>query len=187
MLERTLSLSMYEIPNLEIISKNELLKIHDYLLNIYGPSQLLPFDAVHLFKLLRLTKMSIVGINQSLAFLLKIPILKPFVANYSTIYPLPNNNDLIILPPKKHLIRLQNAELWTNEDCREIGMVNICLQQPVEELCSIRNFEKCTIAKVTNGYEITYVLKNKQLLFVSKRSKKIIEDCQGILTTHEAQ
>ena len=66
-------------------------------------------------------------------------------------------------------------------------MVNICLQQPVEELCSIRNFEKCTIAKVTNDYEITYVLKNKQLLFVSKRSKKIIEDCQGILTTHEAQ
>ena len=131
--------------------------------------------------------MSIVGIHQSLAFLLKIPILKPFVANYSTIYPLPNNNDLIILPPKKHLIRLQNAELWTNEDCREIGMVNICLQQPVEELCSIRNFEKCTIAKVTNGYEITYVLKNKQLLFVSKSSKKIIEDCQGILTTHEAQ
>ena len=79
------------------------LKIHDYLLDIYGPSKLLPFDAVHLFKLLRLTKMSIVGINRSLALLPKIPILKPFVANYFTIYPLLNNNDRIILPPKNTL------------------------------------------------------------------------------------
>lgn len=187
MLERTLSLSMHEIPNLEILTKNEIIRMHNYLENIYGSNQLLPFDSTHLFKLLKLTKMSIVGINQNIVFLLKIPILKPFLAKYSSIYPLPNKNDLFILPPKKFLIRFNKAELWTDEECERLDVMNFCTKPPIEEHCSTQNTEECMTAKATNEYQITHILNNNQLLFISKKPQKVIENCQGLITSHQVQ
>ena len=186
-IERTLSMSMYQFSNLEIITRDEILEMHDYLEKLYNPKQLLPFDSTHLFKLLKSTKMSAIGVNQTIAFVLKIPILKPSFANYSNIYPIPNSHDLFFIPPFKHLIRINQDEFWTNEDCEEIDTMYLCMEPPVQIPCTTHELKECTSAKANNKFKIIHVLKNRQLLTVFKESIQITEDCNGILTQQQVQ
>ncbi len=187
MIERTISLSLHEIPNLELIRVNELLEISKHLRKIYDTQQLLQFDDVHLFKILESTKLFIIGSDQAITFLFKVPILKPFVANYSQIYPIPNRQDVVIIPPKKYLIKIDDKEYWTNEECQTIDPLKVCLLQPIQTNCSLNSLKSCSTAKIDNEYKITYVLKNRQLLVLFKSTEEIIEDCHGTLSRKEVQ
>lgn len=183
-LERTISLALNDIPNLEIIRVNEFITIHKYLEETYNPKQLMPYDNVHLFNILQSAKLVLIGVDQAIAFLLKIPILKPFFANYSTIYPIPNRQDIVIVPPKKHLIELNGKQFWTNEECRSFDSIILCIEEPLQSNCSLDNLSSCLTAKVLNNYKITHILKNSQLLAIFKDPSDVIEDCHGTVSKH---
>lgn len=179
MIERTISMSWTETPNLELMTANELIEIHKYLTKIYADQQLLPFDNVHLFKILQMTRLVVIGTNQAITFLLKIPILKPTLANYSQIYPLPNHQDIAIIPPKRFLVKINNINYWTDEDCQAVEPFAICLQEPSYENCTLQETEGCTTTKITNDYQISHLLKNRELLTISKEFSEVLEDCHG--------
>ena len=181
MLERTISMSLLEIPNLEIINVEELLEIYNYLKKVYNPEQLLHLNITQLYKLLENSKLSILGTQETIIFLLKIPILKPSSPNLSKIYPLPNDLDILLTPPKKYLVRIKQSEFWTNEECKEMNSMMLCTQQPSQENCTTQTLSQCTTAKAINNYQIVHVLKNNQLLTSFKDHVQIIEDCDGIL------
>lgn len=182
MFERTISFSLNQIPNLELIRVDELLNIHKFLEKTYNSVQLLAFDRLHLFKLLQATKLFVIGSDQALTFLIKVPILKPYVANYSQIYPTPNNQSIVIIPPKKYVININNEDHWTDETCQQINEISLCLRQPLQETCTLQDLRQCPAAKISNQYDITHVLNNKQLLVLFKNPKEVTEDCHGILT-----
>lgn len=186
-IERSISMSFGEMANLELIKKNELDDIKNFLQTIYTPQQLLPTDEGRPFKLLEATKFSLVGTSQTITFLLKIPIIKPYPASYFQFYPIPNTKDLLIVPPEKFIIRLEGTELWTSEACKLVSTAIICMETPVQNNCTTLTLELCNTMKATNNYELIHLLRNNQLLAAFKKKMEIIEDCHGVLTRQEIQ
>lgn len=186
-LERTITLSLYELPNLEIITNTELLEMQNYLKKIYSPEQLFHFDQNHLFKLLESSKLTIVGTNNTINFLLKIPILKTLKANYSLVYPIPNKDNLLIIPPRRYLVTINKNQLWTDETCKTTDSLSICSTNPIQDSCTINSISECETLKASNNYLIVKALRNQQLLVVAKEKTKIVENCQEILTQYYIQ
>ena len=186
-LERTISLALYQVPNLEILTVNDIFDMSSYLTNIYSRTQLFPFDENHIFKFIESTKLLIFNTNETVTFLFKVPVLKPFSAHYSRIYPVPNHLNILLVPPKQYLVQTSNAEFWTDEDCQPTTSFRLCLKQPTQELCSISTLEQCKTAKAVNNYEIAYPLANNELLLMSQHSHELIEDCNGVLSRHQLQ
>lgn len=180
-IERTISFSLYNIPNLEIINVRELMDIQGYLAKLYSSKQLLPINKTNLFQLLGATKISTIITEQTITLLLKIPILRPISANLSRIYPIPNQQNILILPPRKYLITFQEGEFWTDEDCGNVNDIKVCVQEPIQHQCTTKNISQCATAMVSNNYEIVQVLENRQLLVLSNRPTKVIEDCSGVM------
>lgn len=183
-LERTISMSIHDIPNLEIINVDEILNVHNHLMKAYSPSQLLPFDETHLFKFIKSTKLVTVGTKDTITFLLKVPILNPYPSEYFHIYPIPNEDGVVLAPPKNHLIKTEELFLWTNEDCKTMNSVTLCVKVPTPDMCSFPNTSQCTFVKFRNDYQITIPLGNQQLLTASKNLFEVLEDCMGLLTRH---
>lgn len=183
MLERTISFAMREIPNLEVIKVEELYSIGTYLEKIYKTQQLSPIDHVHLFKIIEYAKMSVIGTEETITFLLKIPILKRVIASYSRIYPVPNTQDIAVIPPRTYSIKINNEEYWTNEICKSTlgSSMVLCLQQPTKEACILSTPGRCQTTLVNNDFNIIHPLKNHQLLTLFKKNKTVLEDCHGIL------
>jgi hypothetical protein len=183
-LERTISMSLHEIPNLEIINVSELLAMHNHLTKVYSPAQLIPFDETHLFKFIESTKLIILGTNDSISFLLKIPILNPYPSEYLQIFPLPTSEDVILAPPKKYSIKTEDLQLWTDENCKSVNSVTLCEESPTPDPCALPALKNCVFVQLRNDYQIVIPLKNQQLLTAFKNSNEIVEDCDGQLTRH---
>jgi hypothetical protein len=186
-LERAISLSFQNIPDLEIMTVSELLSMHKHLEQIYHKEQLLPFDEIHLYQLLECASLSIVAINETITFIFKVPILKPYLASYSQLYPVPNSQNIIISPPKKYVLQVSHTELWTDEDCQRSKNIILCLQQPIQSVCSTLEPQNCTTIQITNPYKLVQVLHNNELLTLFHDHERIVEDCNGLLTQHELQ
>lgn len=183
-IERTVSVSLADIPNLEMIKVDELKEIHQYLTNVYSPLQLFTFDEHHLFKMLEGTKISIIGTNQAITFLLKLPILYPDSYQYLRVYPIPTVDNVIIVPPHKYQLQASDNELWTSEKCRRTSNVTLCTHPPVQEQCTLAKLS-CPAVTVNNDYKLVQVLSNYQVLTSFKLSEEILEDCSGIITRHK--
>lgn len=182
LIERTITLAWKEITNIELITVDELLTIHKYLSQNYNEQQLLPIDDHHIFKILQSSKLIVIGTKETITFLLKIPITKPIDASYYQIYPIPNQQDVTLIPPKKFLIKIDQQEFWTDEPCIRYNTINLCLQPPTQENCSLNTFSKCATTKIVNNYKIVYQLRNRQILTLFKEKQEVTEDCHGQLT-----
>lgn len=180
-IERTISLALHNIPNLEIINVHELVQIYKFLNNVYSPQQLLVSNTTNLYQLLEGTRVTIFNTVQTITILLKIPIIKPFTGQLFRIYPIPDEYNNVILPPMQYSIRTTNGEFWTKEECKSINNFKLCSQQPVQENCSTIDSTQCIKAKTTNNYNIIHTLGNNQLLTATKETQEIIEDCHGII------
>lgn len=185
-IERTISLALRDIPNLELVSIGELLDMHRYLKSIYSSDQLLSYQN-HPFRLLESAKITVLGIEDTVTFLLKTPILKPFTYNYSQVYPIPNGQNIIIMPPSKFLLQQEDAEFWTNEECPTTNNVTLCSIPPKQDLCTTRNPTACQTVQVNDDYNIVKVLNNKQLLILFGQPTPVTEDCDGLLTRQTLQ
>ncbi|KAL3281749.1 hypothetical protein HHI36_004953 [Cryptolaemus montrouzieri] len=110
------------------------------------------------------------------------------MANYFRIYPIPNHQDIALLPPKKYLVKFENENRWTNEECRNSSdSISYCYQKTFAENCNLQTFQHCRTVKIENNYEIIHVLKNKELLVLFQEPQEILEDCQGKLTRNSVK
>lgn len=180
-IERTITLALANIANLEILTFSELMSLHEYLSKNYDIAQLIPYDNSHPFELLGSTRVSVALINELLTLYLEIPILKPFNISYSQVYPVPNPNNLIIAPPAKFILRGQNTSFWTNEKCRTTSKTTICVNPPTPDPCDLTIPHQCKIVQVSNSYQIVTPLKNRQILALSKVPLEVIENCHELL------
>lgn len=187
MLQRSISLAWKEIPNLELFTVNDFFKILQFLIKEYGPQQLLPIDNQHLFQVLKSCKIHVFGTNNAITFLLKIPIVKPYTAKYSQIYPIPNSQGIVMVPPKKFLLEEKSIEYWTDEQCQNLTSTFVCHLQPVQDACSMANIKTCHTMRIKNNFKIVHKLRNHQILTLLKESQLITEDCHGHLTHQRIQ
>lgn len=179
-IERTISLAWQEIPNLELITFPDLVQIQTHLQETYNTNELLPINSLHLFKLLEASKLVVVGTNKVITCILKIPIIKPISLNYSQIYPLPNSQEIVLIPPRKYLLETEQHTYWTDEHCKIIDTHTLCINNPLLfETCKLNSPTQCPTAVITNNYEITLPLQNHQLLTAFRNQQDVLEDCNG--------
>lgn len=160
-----------------MINESELLDIQKHLETIYDARQLIPTTNIHLYEILKLSKISAIGTDQTIIFFLQGPILKSVLVNYTRVYPLPNYQHIFIIPPKKYSLRFEQSIRWTDEDCKNIAET---ILYTVSE-CTLENVSTCPTIEINNDYKITMVLQNNQVLMVTKRPQEVIEDCHGHL------
>ncbi|KAF2893288.1 hypothetical protein ILUMI_12884 [Ignelater luminosus] len=140
-------------------------------------------DTTHLYKLLESSKLIIFGTDEIITFLLKIPVIKPLTANYFQIYPLPNHQEIILIPPGNYYLEIANDAYWTNEKCKPIHTYILCTERTqLLDNCTLQSLPRCTTAKISNNYEISVQLRNHQLLTAFKHGHDVIEDCHGHIT-----
>lgn len=175
--DRTIGLALREIVNLEMFQTDELLKIQTSLEDIYSKTQVPLGTRSHLFEILSLAKVGVVAADEVLTFLLKIPILTPTLYRYNRIYPLPNEDNVIIIPPKRYSLRTQDAELWTDEECIQYSKDFLCSVPPIAQLCSPTTPQRCETASIKNDFKIVTTLRNDELLVAFKTPTEIIEEC----------
>ncbi|KAK9876310.1 hypothetical protein WA026_012609 [Henosepilachna vigintioctopunctata] len=181
-IQRTITLALNNITNLEIISTNELKEITDHLKFIYNNNELLELDTIHLIRIIEFSKFKIMSIGETITCILYIPILYPDSFTYQRIYPIPNRLDTIIQPPTMYRLYRPHKELWTNEECQNIENQTLCSKKHKDSKCTLTNLTTCTFLKATNEYNIQIQLENNKILLSCKKPTKIIEECGNHIT-----
>lgn len=110
-IERTISLAFSDITNIEVMSNTELIKIKEHLSQIYKNSELIDFRDAYLFKILEFSKFRVISINDTITCMLYVPILKPPVYQYTKVYPLPNSQNVVLIPPAQYHLQALNSIL----------------------------------------------------------------------------
>lgn len=124
------------------------------------------------------------GTEQTITFILKLPILDLLSTQYFQIYPLPNHDNVILVPPARYLLTTNESQFWSNEECSTRENVVLCTKKTfLNNPCSLNTMEYCTFAKITNNYQFTQELKNHQLLVIINKELEILEDCHKRLTS----
>lgn len=178
-IQRTITLAFNGIANLEIITSQELLDITNHLKLLYTKEELLELDTVHLFKLIEFSKFKVISVNNTITCILYIPILNSNPYSYQKIYPIPNQNYEILLPPKRYRVLGIDGEYWTDEDCQTIEKQTICKNKFEVEMCSLQKMSTCTFILVINNYQLIHQLTNHKILISSKDPIKVTEACVG--------
>lgn len=180
MLERTISLAFQDITSIELFSTKDLKQIMRYLTQNYLKEQLLSVTDKHLFKILQFSKLHLMAVNDTITFLLKIPILSLEDFKYSKIYPIPNQKSQIIIPPTSyHLETTTMQELWTDEDCSTIEEQIICSMKAKTDKCNLKDLNDCTVALVNEMYQVHVILRNNEILISTDYPIEIIENCDN--------
>lgn len=185
MIQRTISFAWKNIPNLEIITSSELVSIQNHLTQIYPLEQLPHLDLQYPFQIIEFSEIVVLGIEQTITFLLKIPVTKSSTAQYSQILPVPNKQNLILIPPQRYTLYTNQSQYWTSQPCKETEKAILCTEMLTTHSCKLDVPSNCTFAHVTNNYQATIRLRNRQILTIIKEPLEIIEDCRGHLTRTE--
>lgn len=180
-IERSISLAFASITNLEIISDSELLEMIHHLNLIYHDDELLELDEIHTYKILEFSKFRVLSASNTITCILYIPILNPSLYQYSRIYPIPNLQGNVMIPPNKYHLRGVKNELWTDEKCSVIEKQSLCINQPQNNKCFLGNASECTFAQVDNNYKLYKQLENGHILVSSKIVLNSIEECSNKL------
>lgn len=178
MLERTISLAWQSVPNLEMFQLSELLSMQKYLLQYYKKDQLFHFDSIHPFKIIKFAK-TVLSIKEgTLTIILKVPILENTPFLYKQIFPLPNKNRIILVPPKQYLLDGDDNKIWTSEVCEAVDEEIVCFNRPMKsDPCDLRNLQNCTLASLTSPYKTARLLRNNQVLIGTTTNLDVTEDC----------
>ncbi|KAF2896864.1 hypothetical protein ILUMI_09313 [Ignelater luminosus] len=167
-IEQTTSLAFSEIPNLEIISDSELIQIINHLKLIYKSTELLELDTIHIFKILEFSKFRVISIKD---------VITCILYEYSRIYPIPDSQREVLIPPYKYHLQSVNSESWSDERCKVIGNLSVCVEKPQLNKCSFNDKTNCMYAVANNKYRLYVQLHNEKILISSKSKLEIIEEC----------
>ena len=178
MIERTITLAFNGITNLELFTYENLRKLYDYLNSTYEQTQLIKLDSLHPFKMLEFTKFHIIFANNTLAFILKLPILCRQTYKYYQIYPIPNKYNQILIPETTYYLTRGNQEIWMDTPCNQIEEVTFC-DQPPKLGCKLLANPRCTYAQTKNKYQLQAPLRDGTILISSNHPQDIIENCRS--------
>lgn len=154
----------------------------NYLTQNYLKGQLLSVNDKHLFKSLQFSKLHLMAVNDTITFLLKIPILSSESYNYSKIYPIPNEKSQIIIPPASyHLELMSMEEFWIDEDCPVIEERIVCSTKIKTDKCNLKDLQHCVVAVVNKMYQVHAILHNNELLLSTNYPIEIIENFDDYL------
>lgn len=174
-IERTINLAKLEIPNLELFTPKELLNIIGYLRSQYEPQQIIAISESHLFEILEQAKTLLLITNSAIIIVLKLPILKPQSYQSFSVFPLPNQNDQIMVPPGKYYLEEDDLYHWTDH-CRRSRQQLICYDE-INHQCRPQKPIACDTAKIRNNYFAVFELENTALLTSTKLPVEAIEKC----------
>lgn len=178
-IQRTIALAFNDITNLEAISTFELSEILNHLKIIYKKEQLLELDSLHLLKIIEFTKFKVISIQDVITCILYVPILDSSPFAYQRIYPIPNEQLEILLPPAKYRLFGAKGEYWTDESCLRVENQVLCLNELKEDKCSLTDLNTCNFVKVTNNFKLVKQLNNNKVLISTKIPTKIVEECDN--------
>lgn len=153
------------------MSTKEIKEMLNHLKLVYETNELLELDNVHLFKILVFSKMSVVSVENTISCLLFVPILNPDPFNYQRIYPLPYNENKLLLPPAKYRLSGIQEELWTNGQRSVIERQILCVNKPQTSYCVLsesNSKNNCNLILARNNYKLFVRVSNNKILAVCK-------------------
>lgn len=184
MIQRLVSFAFNNLTDLEVISTDELKEILNHLKLVYKTEELLKLDSTHLFKLIEFSKMKVISVGNIITCILYIPILNPNPYSYQRVYPLPDTDSKLLLPPAKYRLSSIHEELWTEEQCALFENQILCANKPQESECALSdsNYAKhCNSIIAKNNYKLFVRLRNDKILAICKEQFKVVEECSGRL------
>lgn len=184
MIQRLVSLAFNDLTDLEVISTEELYEILKHLKLIYKTEELLELDQTHLFKLIEFSKMKVISVGNIITCILYIPVLNPNPYSYQRIYPIPNADNKLLVPPSKYRLSSIHEELWTDEQCAILEKQILCVNKPQQSDCALSDInyaEHCNCVAARNNYKLFVRLNNDKILAICKEQFKVVEECNGRL------
>lgn len=164
---RTLTFAHLESLDLEILNTQEIKEIWNYLEIQYPKNLLWPIK--HIIELTLICKTGLILSDDMAILVIKIPIFEIKACNLQMIYPIPTSNNTILISPSKYYCN----NLWYTK-CSEINTKWICTN-PIINGCNL--LTDCTFAKISNNYQVHTLTYHKALLFCTKTSETVFENC----------
>jgi len=164
---RIFSFAHLQTLDLEVLSLDEINEIWQYL-NLHHPKNTL-WPIKHISELSLICKTGLLILDEMAILAIKIPIFEKNICNLKFVYPIPNNESQILISPSKYYCN----ELWY-KNCEETSSRWIC-SDPLINSCFLPN--NCQYATVQNNYQVHTLTYKNSLLFCSKKSETIVENC----------
>lgn len=174
-----ITLSRNGIVSTRIANSSEIERIIDHLKLIYKPDELLPFSKFHLFQILSNSKIKIAVTEDTIICILLVPILNPNTYRLTHIYPIPNIESKVLLPPARYFLFDGIHHFWTNNECIAYENLYIC-ESLIENHCNAVLPVNCTFATAKNNYKLYEQLEDSTILVDFKENTTIIEQCSDI-------
>lgn len=166
--ERTISFAHSSTLNIELFSLNEITEIWQYLHFNYITKTIFPLE--HLSDLTALCPAGFMIYKELAVVIIKVPIFDLRLCNLSFIYPIPNNDDQLLLVPSRYYC---NSTWYRN--CKQVLAHWIC-QNILPDNCTLQNH--CTGITAQNNYQTYQLTEKKNLLVCTKQEENIYENCQ---------
>lgn len=144
-LVRTITLSHLNISNIELFTLKELEILKKQLITIYSRKALLINDE-HPYELIESSTTLICVTPKTMLIIVKIPIFLTNTFLTHRIYPIPNNEHIMILPPTSFYANNK----WY-EECKGEAEYIICTKS-IKSKCQIPNVQNCTKTIVTENF-----------------------------------
>lgn len=137
---------------------------------MYNSNQLIISDQ-HPYKILEYSQSIILITNYKMIVILKIPILKPTSYPLYKMLPIPNTDELMILPPADFL----SNNIWF-KDCTQINEEKYLCQNEIHSKCTPSVPQRCLIVEMKE--DVVHQMKSQALIASSPRLQ-ITDQCTG--------
>lgn len=164
---RIFSFAHLQTLDLEILNLNEINEIWQFL-NLHHPKNTL-WPIKHISELSLICKTGLLILDEMAILAIKVPIFEKNFCDLKFVYPIPNNESKILINPSKFYCN----DLWY-KTCQDINSRWMC-SDPLINSCFLPN--NCQYATVQNNYQVHTLTHKNSLLFCSKNSETIYENC----------
>lgn len=184
-IERTITLIWKNVINLEIFTAENIQDIYQYLILNYQSDRIIPINN-EIYSILKFSNIVVAQTKDFLIFLIKTPILSLTTGTLYQIYPIPNPHQIVLVPPTKYYITMENQHYgWTETNCPTIMNLSICTNTYVNRRCNLTAINTCITTKVVNKWSHVFRLPQEELLLDTSIPTNVIEDCNGQLSNQQ--
>lgn len=142
---RTITFSQLNLTNIELFTFKELKILQENLISLYSRDALVINDE-HPYELLESSHSIVCVTQKKMLIILKLPILHVHSYPLIKVYPLPNDDHAMIIPPARYY----SNNSWY-EACTQKSNFVIC-QNRIHSKCQIPNVQTCAVAHVSENF-----------------------------------
>lgn len=176
-IEETVSLSFSGITNVQLFSREDVINIATHLRSIYPVKVILKADPYHLYENLKFTTTQVMILGHELIVILSVPITDGSDFQLYSVYPVPSDNNLILIPPERFYLQGSTPK-WTGTSCIKGTQHFVCNLKNVQaNPCNLTNTAGCNFASATNNIKLFALLTKEHLLFSSTTAEVILQTC----------